>query len=85
MRLFGKSGLGFELSILGYQFPHLMIEEYDSNWLNIRVDVVHPGVSWNATDAAMLTEAGRPLGGSGWLWMLRPSWALAVSLEGPIP
>jgi hypothetical protein len=65
MRLFDKSGFGYELTILGYQFPHLATEEYDSNWLNVQVDVVHPEGSWKATDAALLTYEAEHL--ADWL------------------
>ena len=47
MRLVGKSGARFELKILGYQFPSLVDDEWDSNWLNIRVDVNTDRGTWN--------------------------------------
>jgi hypothetical protein len=54
MRLVGADG-SFELTILGYQFPQLATEEYDSNWLNIRVQVQHQRGRWSAQDACLLT------------------------------
>lgn len=54
MQLVGPSG-SLELTFLGYQFPHLATEEYDSNWLNIRVRVQHPRGRWSAQDACLLT------------------------------
>jgi hypothetical protein len=55
MRLFDKRGYGFELTVLGYQFPTIEMAEYDSNWLNIRIDGVHPDGAWHATHASLLT------------------------------
>jgi len=45
----------FELEILGYQFPRLENEPYDSDWLNIAIRVKHPRGSWTATDPSLLT------------------------------
>jgi hypothetical protein len=54
MHLAGPDG-SLDLTILGYQFPHLADEPYDSNWLQVRVRVTHPRGSWTATDPALLT------------------------------
>ncbi len=43
------------MSVVGYQFPALEHEEYDSNWLIIRIDVRHPLGSWSSTDPSLLT------------------------------
>jgi hypothetical protein len=52
-----KSGGRFELAILGYQFPAIVDDEWDSNWLNIRIHVqMEPG-AWSATDPSLTTVA----------------------------
>jgi len=50
-----SSGSGFKLEILGYQFPHLETEEYDSNWLIIKTNVTHPERSWTSRGPDLLT------------------------------
>lgn len=41
--------------LLGYQFPGETTAEYDSNWLNVHIDVVTPQGRWSRTDPALLT------------------------------
>ena len=45
----------FTMTLLGYQFPELEHVEYDSNWLNVKIDVSQERGSWSATDPALLT------------------------------
>ena len=42
MLLKGNEATEFELKVIGYQFPDLEKEEYDSDWLSIQIHVVHP-------------------------------------------
>ena len=55
MRLRGAEDTEFEMKVTGYQFSHLKQEPYDSDWLNIHVDVAHPRGDWSKTDACLLT------------------------------
>ena len=55
MKLKSSTGMAFELKIMGYQFPHMETEEYDSNWLMIRINVSHPKGDWASTDPSLLT------------------------------
>jgi hypothetical protein len=55
MHLVSLSGASFGLRILGYQFPRILDSYYDSNWLVIQVDVVHPQGAWCASDPCLLT------------------------------
>ena len=55
MRLEGSDGQSVTVGVTGYQFPDLSEAEDDSNWLVIRVDVVHPRGSWQASDPSLLT------------------------------
>ena len=60
MKLAGRDGQSLELRILGYQFPHLETEEYDSNWLVVAGKVTHSRGSWQFTNPCLLTyEAER--------------------------
>lgn len=43
------------MSLLGYQFPELEDVEYDSNWLNVKIEVSHQRGKWSAIDPALLT------------------------------
>jgi hypothetical protein len=55
MRLAGRNGHRLELTLLGYQFPTTEDDEWDSNWLNIRISAANDRGSWNATDASLTT------------------------------
>ena len=55
MRLRGAEKTEFEMKVSGYQFPHQTKEPYDSDWLNIHVDVTHPRGTWSKIDACLLT------------------------------
>ena len=60
MRLETEDGQSLELRILGYQYPDLETEEYDSNWLNVEGKVAHPRGNWKFRDPCLLTyEASR--------------------------
>lgn len=45
----------FKMSLVGYQFPELEDVEYDSNWLNVKIEVSHHRGKWSAIDPALLT------------------------------
>ena len=55
MHLAGPDGQSLELRIVGYQFPHLESEEYDSNWLIVEGKVVHPRGEWTFRSPCLLT------------------------------
>jgi hypothetical protein len=55
MRLGSPDGSSVELRILGYEFPDVKAEEYDSNWLLIEIDVTHPKGHWVSRDPCLLT------------------------------
>lgn len=55
MQIFGNNGNIFKLSILGYQFPEMKSEAYDSNWLIIEVDVTCSQGAWIAQNPCLLT------------------------------
>lgn len=68
MRLKGDENTEFEMKVVGYQFPHLENEPYDSDWLNIHVNVKHPRGAWSKTDACMLTfELAHLIGWLRWV------------------
>ena len=55
MLLSGDDSNEVELKVVGYQFPQLEHEEYDSDWLRIHIRVTHPRGTWSSTDACLLT------------------------------
>lgn len=55
MKLESPTRTSFCLEILGYQFPRVETEEYDSNWLVIRITVSHPKGNWACIDPSLLT------------------------------
>jgi hypothetical protein len=61
MKLASRDGQSLELRILGYQFPHLETEEYDSNWLVVTGKVTHSRGSWQFTEPCLLTYEAEKL------------------------
>jgi hypothetical protein len=60
MQLASRDGQSLDLRILGYQFPHLETQQYDSNWLIVSGNVTGPIGSWQFSDPCLLTyEAER--------------------------
>lgn len=60
MHLKAPDGQSLEIRIVGYEFPHLETEDYDSNWLIIEGKVMHPDGAWTFRDPCLLTyEAAR--------------------------
>jgi hypothetical protein len=51
----GQNGPRFELTILGYQFPAIVNDEWDSNWLTIRIHAQTDRGGWSATDPSLTT------------------------------
>ncbi len=56
MRLSSSGGSLFEMTVEGYQFPDIQDEPYDSNWLLIRIHVVHSRGEWTTVDPCLLTD-----------------------------
>jgi hypothetical protein len=56
MLLVGMNGNRLELLIGGYQFPAGADNKWDSNWLNITIDVLNERGSWTNTDPSLLTS-----------------------------
>lgn len=61
MKLINKNQTNFELDIAGYQYPGMETEEYDSNWLMIRIKVKHSKGEWQSTDPSLLTYEAKEL------------------------
>jgi hypothetical protein len=55
MELRAANGSIFQLDIIGYQFPELHDEEWDSNWLRIQTSVSVPEGSWSVIEPTLLT------------------------------
>jgi len=55
MLLSGEDSNRIELTVVGYQFPSVENEEYDSDWLSITIRVNHPRGTWTSTDSCLLT------------------------------
>lgn len=55
MKLNSSNGNSFKLEIVGYEFPNIKDDYYDSNWLMIQIDVISSQGIWNATFPALLT------------------------------
>jgi hypothetical protein len=55
MQLYDTTGYALKLTLVGYQFPEMTHEPYDSNWLIVEVDVTTPDRSWRASEPCLLT------------------------------
>jgi len=59
------SGDALELHVVGYEFPDVVDDDYDSNWLVIAGTVSHDGRSWSFREPCLL--AGEALALAEWL------------------
>ncbi len=55
MKLTNPTNASFALTLIGYQFPALATAPYDSNWLQVRVDVTTSQGLWSAIEPCLLT------------------------------
>lgn len=55
MLLKNKKGDEFRLEIIGYQFPSILDSYWDSNWLNVRINVSTSTGSWSCVAPCLLT------------------------------
>jgi hypothetical protein len=55
MKLNSSNGNSFQLKIVGYEFPDIKDDYYDSNWLMIQIDVTSNENTWRATFPALIT------------------------------
>ena len=55
MRFVCKNDQFVELRIIGYQFPEILDDEWDSNWLMIFINVKLTKKHWKTTDPAITT------------------------------
>ena len=72
-------GSEFELQITGYQFPEIQNDEWDSNWLLIRVHIQGETHKWEAVDPCMDTYEANDF--CKWLNLLANSQAVQPELE----
>jgi hypothetical protein len=54
MELTNNNNCSFAMALMGYQFPELADVEFDSNWLNVKIEVSHPRRKMVAVDPALL-------------------------------
>jgi hypothetical protein len=55
MRLVGVNGDAVELTIVGYQFPEIRDDPWDSNWVVIETTATVDGQSWTSRDPCLVT------------------------------
>lgn len=61
----GETQTEFEYHVVGYQFADVLDEEYDANWLMMRMRVKTPAGEQTKTDPSLLTWEGHWL--ANWL------------------
>jgi hypothetical protein len=61
----GETQTEFEFHVVGYQFADVLEEEYDANWLMVRICVKSGESEWTKTDPCLLTWEGHWL--ANWL------------------
>lgn len=59
----------FVLRLVGYEFPDLENDDWDSNWLVVAIEVVTPVRKWSFSDPCLLTMEVHNL--ANWLFALR--------------
>jgi len=55
MKFIGKDGQEVEFKILGYQFPNIVDDEWDANWLRIYLNVKSDFGHWQTVDPSLTT------------------------------
>jgi len=45
----------FEMTVAGYEFPHLEHEPFDADWLDVHVNVIHSRGAWSKNYPCVLT------------------------------
>lgn len=83
MKFSGPDGARLEVTVLGYQFPEMATEPYDSNWLNIHIVVNGPLGAWKATAPALLTYEAAKL--ADWLAHIADGHPTAPEWDGLEP
>jgi len=79
VRLIGRSGTGFELLPLRYQFAGVSGDEWDDNWLVVRGRVVTESARWTFVDPALLVDEAEDLRD----WLVRASRRLETPFAEP--
>jgi hypothetical protein len=74
MQLTGPENASFALHIVGYEFPELQYEPYDSDWLVIAVSVTMARGTWRATHSCLLT----------WEVARLATWFDAIAAHAPV-
>lgn len=62
MRFETDDGQALDLHVVGYQYPQLETELYDSNWLIVEVNLFHHQGAWSIRDPCLLTYEAVELG-----------------------
>jgi hypothetical protein len=52
----GTKGRRLELTLVGYEFPDEADDEWDANWLVVRISAADPPDAWTAEDPCLLTR-----------------------------
>jgi hypothetical protein len=55
MKINSSNGNSFQLKIIGYEFPDIKDDYYDSSWLMIQIDVVSSQDTWSAIFSSLNT------------------------------
>lgn len=71
------SGDALELRVVGYEFPDVQDDAYDSDWLVIAGTVDHDGRSWTFREPCLLADEARALAE----WLSSPSTAPPAFIE----
>lgn len=79
MKLSGKNGDMFELTLIGYQFPHSSTNDWDANWFMVRTRAAIAGREWSSDDPAMLTWEVEQL--ANWLESLSSNHGVDAQLD----
>jgi len=93
--LTSETGDAVALSLLGYQFPDLTSEPWDSDWLNVQLNLTDADRAWSRVDPCLLTFEARELAmwlrevaecspSPGMLYFTEPCLAFEVVRENAI-
>ena len=75
----GTNGRRFELTLVGYEFPDEQDDEWDANWLVVRISAADDPDAWTAEEARLLTWEVDDL--ADWLDAVAESPAAVAEIE----
>lgn len=77
--LFQNGSFFLKLEVMGYEFPDLIDQAWDSDWLNIKLKIGSPFGNWEAVEPCMTTFEMQEL--VEWLQDVIKNWSIFTKFD----